>query len=104
MMNDQQPAQASTKEDRLAFAAYLTAMLGDGEQLPNRTQLHKAPYLLEGIAKVQHGFPFALYLHGPYSYELDAALSELSAIVSPPSAPLRLSCTCARSVTPPGQK
>jgi uncharacterized protein YwgA len=80
MMNDQQPAQASTKEDRLAFAAYLTAMLGDGEQLPNRTQLHKAAYLLEGIAKVQHGFPFALYLHGPYSYELDAALSELSAI------------------------
>jgi uncharacterized protein YwgA len=69
-----------TKEDRLAFAAYLTALSGEGQHMPNRTQLHKTAYLLETAGNVRHGFAFTLHLHGPYSYELDAALSELSAI------------------------
>lgn len=68
------------KADQLAFAAYLVAVLGADQQAPNRTQVHKAAYLLKSMGGVPHGFPFALHLHGPYSHELDAALSELSAI------------------------
>jgi uncharacterized protein YwgA len=79
-MNEGQSFQEWSKEDRLAFASYLTAVLGEGRQAPNRTQLHKAAYFLESMGGVFHSFPFALHLHGPYSYELDSVLSELSAI------------------------
>jgi uncharacterized protein YwgA len=71
---------ALSKTDQLAFAAYLVNRFGESGQAPNRTQLHKAAYFLESIAGVPHGFPFRLYLHGPYSRELDSALGELQAI------------------------
>lgn len=73
-------SEQPSKAERLAFAAYLVDLLGQGKLSPNRTQLHKAAYFLDAMAHVPHGFPFALYLHGPYSRELDTALGELQAI------------------------
>lgn len=43
------------------------------------THIQKAVFLLQEVAAVKTGFEFILYKHGPFSFDLRDALSELSA-------------------------
>lgn len=79
--------------DRLPRAAILTRLAAELRQSGSwcgETHMQKAVYLLQELLGVPTDFPFILYLHGPFSFDLRDELTSLRAdelLVLEPQAP-----------------
>jgi len=67
----------TTQQSELALAAI--AALNEVGRGESRTHIHKLLYFAQRWGIVDETFPYSLYLHGPYSYDLDQELLELEA-------------------------
>lgn len=67
----------TSQQSELALSAIAALNeVGKGE---SRTHIHKLLYFAQRWGIVEETFPYSLYLHGPYSYDLDQELLELEA-------------------------
>src|SRR6266700_334043 len=67
------------KGQRSTILINLLNSLADRGSWCGETHIQKAAFLLQETAKVQTGFNFILYKHGPFSFELRDSLAELAA-------------------------
>ncbi len=66
--------------DRLDRAAIITRLAGELRKAGSwcgETHIQKAMYLLQDLLDVPSEFPFILYRHGPFSFDLSDALTAL---------------------------
>lgn len=67
----------TSRQSELALSAI--AALNDVGRGESRTHIHKLLFFAQRWGIVDETFPYSLYLHGPYSYDLDQELLELEA-------------------------
>lgn len=67
----------TSQQSELALSAI--AALNDVGRGESRTHIHKLLYFAQRWGIADETFPYSLYLHGPYSYDLDQKLLELEA-------------------------
>lgn len=63
-----------------ALVALAIETLGAASQRTPRTHIHKLLYLAEKWGNLPSPHQFSLYLHGPYSREIDAEIQSLRAV------------------------
>jgi hypothetical protein len=61
-----------------AWVLHAIGALNDANSWTGRIHIHKLLYLSGELAGVEHPFEFELYRFGPYSFELDADIRDLS--------------------------
>lgn len=64
--------------EQLNYIVHLLQKAREIGVTPNRTQLHKISYFVQDSAEDEAPFKFVLHNYGPYSFELDQALQELT--------------------------
>lgn len=67
---------------RLQRAAVVTALverMREHDSWCGETHVHKATYIAQELLRIDLGYPFVLYKHGPFSFDLRAELGSFAA-------------------------
>ena len=64
---------------RWGLVCNLVEAMGEAGSWVGETHIQKSSLFLQEMLKVQMGYKFVLYLHGPYSFDLSEELSEMRA-------------------------